>query len=155
MDFGRLLLLLLLVRLDPAALLGCVVSSPMARRKPSWGHALRRPGQRQVGALLLMWDTVTLLCCVSELGTGWSLQATEMGLRSRTCRKRTSVHANPERCPGHLLEGFADGNITAKVEELGSALGETETQRNPDWNSYLQLSHLFNVVAFPAFQQNI
>lgn len=56
-DFGGLLLLLLLVRLDPAALLGCVVSSPMARRKPGWGHALRRPGQRQVGALLLTWDT--------------------------------------------------------------------------------------------------
>lgn len=33
------------------------------------------------------------------------------GLRPRTSGRRTRAHANPE----YLLEGFADGNITARV----------------------------------------
>lgn len=120
----------------------------VAGAEAGWGHR-SSPGA-PTAAL------VTLLCSVSEPGTGWSVQATEMGLRSRTWRRRPRVHANHERCPGHLLEGFADGNNTVRVsEELGSALGEAERQRSPDWDSYLQLRRLFNGVAFPASQQHV
>ena len=120
----------------------------VARAEAGWGHR----SSRGIPTAAL----VTRLCRVSERGTGWSLQATEMGLRLRTCRRSTRVPANPERCPGHLLECSVEDNITAEVgEELGSALGEAERQRNPEWDSDLHLRHLFNVVASPAFQQNI
>lgn len=72
------------------------------------------------------------------------------GLRPRTTGRRTRAHTNPE----HLLEGFADGNITVRGRErMGCALGEAE--RNQRWDSHLQLRHLINAAAFPGLELKV